>query len=29
MTRQEVEAVLPEILPSVRAWVAQVNNLPK
>ena len=29
MTRQEVEAVLPEILPSVRAWVAEVNNLQK
>jgi hypothetical protein len=29
MTRKEVEALMPEILPSVRAWVAQVNNLPK
>ena len=29
MTRQEVEAVLPEILPAVRAWVAEVNGLPQ
>ena len=29
MTRQEVEAVLPEILPSVRAWVAKINDLPR
>ena len=29
MTRKEVEALMPEILPSVRAWVAQTNGLPK
>jgi hypothetical protein len=29
MTRREVEAVLPDILPSVRAWVAEVNDLPR
>lgn len=29
MTRKEVEAMMPEILPSVRAWVAEVNKLPK
>ena len=27
MTREEVRAVLPEIFPTVRAWVAQVNGL--
>jgi hypothetical protein len=27
MTREDVGAVLPEILPSVRAWVAEVNDL--
>lgn len=29
MTRAEVEAMMPEILPAVRAWVAQVNGLAK
>ena len=29
MTRREVQAVLPDILPSVRAWVAQINELPR
>ena len=29
MTRDQVKALLPEILPSVRAWVAEVNNLPR
>ena len=29
MTRAEVRAVLPEILPSVRAWVAKINKLPR
>ena len=28
MTRPEVEAVLPEVLPEVRAFVARINNLP-
>jgi hypothetical protein len=28
MTRKEVEALAPEILPAVRAWVAQANGLP-
>ena len=28
MTREEVRAILPEVLPEVRAWVAQVNKLP-
>jgi hypothetical protein len=27
MTRSEVRALLPHIMPSVRAWVARVNNL--
>jgi hypothetical protein len=27
MTRAEVRAVMPEVLPTVRAWVAKVNNL--
>ena len=27
MTREEVRALLPEILPAVREWVARVNNL--
>ena len=27
MTRQQVRALLPEIMPEVRAWVAKVNNL--
>jgi hypothetical protein len=27
MSREEVQAVLPEILPEVRAWVAEVNRL--
>lgn len=29
MTVDEVRAVLPAILPDVRAWVAKVNNLPR
>jgi hypothetical protein len=29
MTRKEVEAMMPEILPAVRAWVAQKNGLSK
>ena len=29
MTREEVQAALPDILPAVRAWVAQVNQLPR
>ena len=29
MTRAEVETMMPEILPAVRAWVAQVNKLPQ
>ena len=28
MTIEEVEAVLPEALTEVRAWVKKVNNLP-
>jgi hypothetical protein len=28
MTRREVEAVVPDILSSVRAWVASTNDLP-
>jgi len=28
MTRDEVRALLPQIMPQVRAWVAKVNNLP-
>jgi hypothetical protein len=28
MTREEVRAVLPQVLPSVRAFVARVNSLP-
>jgi hypothetical protein len=28
MTRREVEAVLPDVLPEVRAFVAEVNDLP-
>jgi hypothetical protein len=28
MTRQDVRALLPELLPGVRAWVARVNRLP-
>jgi hypothetical protein len=28
MTRTEVEAMMPEILPEVRHWVAQTNGLP-
>jgi hypothetical protein len=27
MTRDEVRALLPEIMPEVRAWVAKVNDL--
>ena len=27
LTRTEVEAVLPDILSSVRAWIAKVNKL--
>jgi hypothetical protein len=27
MTRQQVRALLPDIMPEVRAWVAKVNNL--
>jgi hypothetical protein len=27
MTRDEVQAVLPQVLPEVRAWVAEVNGL--
>jgi len=27
MTREQVKAVLPEVLPAVRAWVAMVNGL--
>jgi hypothetical protein len=29
MTAQEVKAVIPQVLPEVRAWVAKVNNLPE
>lgn len=29
MPRTEVEALMPEILPAVRAWVEQVNGLPR
>lgn len=29
MTMAEVEAVLPQVLPDVRAWVGGVNNLPE
>jgi hypothetical protein len=29
MTVDEVRAVLPAVLPDVRAWVAKVNNLPQ
>jgi hypothetical protein len=28
MTRAEVKALLPEVLPVVREWVARVNGLP-
>jgi hypothetical protein len=28
MTVEEVKAVLPQVLPEVRAWVKKVNNLP-
>jgi len=28
MTVQEVQAVLPDVLADVRAWVRKVNNLP-
>jgi hypothetical protein len=28
MTVDEVKAVLPQVLPEVRAWVMKVNNLP-
>ena len=28
MTREEVRALLPQVLPSVRAFVAKVNALP-
>jgi hypothetical protein len=27
MTKQEVRALLPEIMPAVRGWVAKVNGL--
>jgi hypothetical protein len=29
MTRAQVRAALPEILPDVRAWVSRTNNLPR
>ncbi len=29
MTKDQVRALLPAILPDVRAWIAKVNNLPK
>ena len=29
MTADEVKALLPEILPDVRAWVAKRNALPR
>jgi hypothetical protein len=29
MTQDEVRALLPEIMPQVRAWVAKVNDLPR
>ena len=29
MTVDEVKAVLPEVLPDVRAWVRKVNHLPE
>ena len=29
MSRKDVRAVLPELLPQVRAWVAKVNQLPQ
>ncbi len=29
MTRQEVDALLPEVLPTVRAWVSRANSLPR
>jgi hypothetical protein len=29
MTVEEVKAVLPQVLPEVRAWVKKVNNLPE
>ncbi len=29
MTRAEVEAVLPEVMPEVRAWVSEINGLPR
>ena len=28
MTMAEVEAVLPQVLKDIRAWVAKVNGLP-
>jgi hypothetical protein len=29
MTRQEIDALLPEVLPTVRAWVSRTNSLPR
>jgi hypothetical protein len=29
MSRKDVRALLPELLPQVRAWVAKVNHLPQ
>jgi len=29
MTRQQLRALLPEIMPEVRAFVAKVNDLPR
>jgi len=29
MTVGEVNAVLPEVLPGIRAWVRKVNHLPE
>jgi hypothetical protein len=29
MTVAEVNAVLPEVLPDVRAWVRKINHLPE
>lgn len=29
MTREEVQSVLPAVLPDVRAWVAEINKLPQ
>ena len=29
MTRQEIASLLPEVIPTVRAWIAETNALPQ